>query len=122
MTGFLEISFGVLQEYNIDGHLLMAVKSPYCQPEVFVRVNGKHSKSFHVDVGLRQRCALSPLLFIIYINWMENNLSRTEESVTIRKCKISRLLFADDLVLLVSSESVLQHALNDLQLHVALLE
>ena len=30
----------------------------------------------------------------------------------IARCKISRLLFADDLVLLSSSESDLQHALN----------
>ena len=38
-------------------------------------------------------------------------LCRTDECVTIGRCKISRLLFADDLVLLSSSESGLQHAL-----------
>ena len=67
------------------------------------------SKSFHVGVGLRQKCVLSPLLFIIYMNWMDK-LSRTDEFVTIGRSKISRLLFADDLVLLASSESGLQHA------------
>ena len=41
-----------------------------------------------------------------------DKLSRTDECVTIGRCKISRLLFADDLVLLASSESGLQHALN----------
>ena len=41
-----------------------------------------------------------------------DKLSRTDEYVTIRRCKISRLLFADDLVLLVSSESGLQQTLN----------
>ena len=45
------------------------------------------------------------------MNWMEK-LSRTDECVTIKRCKISWLLFADDLVLLASSESGLQHALN----------
>ena len=40
----------VLQEYGIDMHLSMAVKSLYCQPEVCGRVNGKPSKSFHVGV------------------------------------------------------------------------
>ena len=101
----------VLQEYGIDGHLLMAIKSLYSQPEVCVRVNGKQTKSFHVDVGLRQTFALSPLLFIIYMNWMDK-LSRIEDCVTIGRRKISRLLFADDLVLLASSISGLQHALN----------
>ena len=38
----------------------MVMKSFYCHPEVYVRINGKQSKSFHVGVGLRQRLALSP--------------------------------------------------------------
>ena len=41
-----------------------------------------------------------------------DKLSRTDECVTIGRCKISRLLCADDSVLLTSSESGLQHALN----------
>ena len=93
-------------EYGIDGHLLMAIESLYCQPEVCGCVNGNQSKSFHVDfrlidVELRQTCVLSPL-FIIYMNGMDM-LSRTDEFVTIGRCRISRLLFADDLVLLASS-------------------
>ena len=40
-------------------------------------------------------------------------LSRTDECVTIGRCKINQLLFADDLVLLASSESGLQRALDD---------
>ena len=36
----------------------------------------------------------------------------TDECATIGNCKISRLLFADDLVLLSSTESGLQRALN----------
>ena len=36
----------VLQEYGIDGHLLMAIKSFYSQPEVCVCVNGKQSSHF----------------------------------------------------------------------------
>ena len=64
-----------------------------------------------MGVGLRQECVLSPLLVIIYMNWIDK-LSRTNECVTIGRCKTSRFLFADDLVFLVSSESGLQHALN----------
>ena len=48
----------VLREYGVDGHLLRTIKSFYCRPEVFVRVNGKQSKPFHVGVGLRQGCVL----------------------------------------------------------------
>ena len=38
----------VLQDYGINGCLLMAIKSFYCQFKVCVHVNGKQSKSFHV--------------------------------------------------------------------------
>ena len=101
----------MLQEYGIDGHLLMVIKSLYCQLEVSVRINDKQLKSFHVGVGLRQGCVLSPLLFIIYMNWIDK-LSQTDECVTIGRCKIRGLLFRDDLVLLASLESGLQYALN----------
>ena len=68
----------VLQEYGVDGQLLRAIKSFYSRPEVCVRVNGKQSKPFHVGVGLRQGCVLSPLLFIVYMNWI-NKCSQADE-------------------------------------------
>ena len=101
----------VLLEYGIDGQLLRAIKSFYCRPEVCVWVNGKQSKPFHVGIGLRQGYVLSPLLFIVYMNWIDK-YCQADECATIGNCKISRLLFADDLVLLSSTESGLQHALN----------
>ena len=79
--------------------------------EVSVRVNGKQSKPCHVGVGLRQGCVLSPLLFIVYVKWIDK-CSQADECAATGNCKISRLLFADDLVLLSLTESGLQHASN----------
>ena len=64
-----------------------------------------------MGVGFRQECVLSPLLFIVYMNWIDK-CSQADECATIGKRKISRLPFADDLVLLSSTESGLQRALN----------
>ena len=58
----------VLWKYGVNGQLLRVIKSFYCRPEVCVWVNGKQSKPFHVGVGLRQGCVLSPLLLIVYMN------------------------------------------------------
>ena len=101
----------VLQEYGVNGQLLRAIKSFYCRPEVCVRVNGKQSKPFHVGVGLQQGCVFSPLLFNVYMNYIDK-CTQDDECATIENCKFSRLLFADDLVLHSSTESGLQRALN----------
>ena len=45
------------------------------------------------------------------MNWIDK-ASQADECATIENCKITRLLFADDLVLLSSTESGLQRALN----------
>ena len=100
-----------LWRFCVDGQLLRAIKWFYSRPEVYVRVNGKQSKPFHVGVGLWQGCVLLPLLFIVYMNWIDK-CSQADECATIGYCKISRLLFADDLVLLSFTEFGLQRALD----------
>ena len=101
----------ILWEYSVDFQELFVIRSFYCRPEVCDRTNGKQSKPCYVGVGLRQGCALSPLFFIVYMNWIDK-CSQADECAPSGNCKIIRLLFADDLVLLSSTESGLQCALN----------
>ena len=64
-----------------------------------------------MGVGFRQGCVLSHLLFIVYMNWIDKR-SQANECARIGNCTISRLLFADDLVMLSFTEPGLQPALN----------
>jgi len=52
--------WGMLREYGVDGHLLMAVKSLYSCSEVCVHVGGVKLQPFTAGVGLRQGWFLSP--------------------------------------------------------------
>ncbi|KAL0281280.1 UNVERIFIED_CONTAM: hypothetical protein PYX00_002314 [Menopon gallinae] len=62
-------------------------------------------------VGLRQGCMLSPLLFITYMDWMLRR-SRGSGSFRYGDLEVGHLAYADDLVLLGSTQSELQRALD----------
>ena len=78
---------------------------------VCVCVNSATTKPFRVKVGLRQGCSLSPILFLIYVDGIVKN-SESCGGVKIGECTVQRLLFADDLVLLDSTQNGLQQALD----------
>jgi len=86
----------VLREYGVDGRLLLAVKSLYSCSKVCVRVGGVESQPFTVSVGLLV-CVLSPLLFIVYMNWIDIS-RRVDEDISLLEA--------------ASSEQGLQHALD----------
>ena len=70
----------VLLEYDVRGQLLADIKSLYKQSEFCMRVNGIKTKSFSVNVGLRQGCVLSSLLFIIYMDKLDQDSFPVVES------------------------------------------
>ena len=45
------------------------------------------------------------------MNWIDSH-SRVDEGVTVESCRTNRLLYADELVLLISSQQSLQHTLD----------
>jgi len=98
--------WGVLQEYSVDDRPLLAVKSLCSCSEVYVRVGKVKSQPFTFGVWTRQGCMLSRLLFSLHhMNWIDSH-SRVDEDVTGGSCRINRLLFADNLVLLTSSQQI----------------
>ncbi|KAL0269079.1 UNVERIFIED_CONTAM: hypothetical protein PYX00_006914 [Menopon gallinae] len=103
----------VLATHGLDGSLLRTVRSLYEDCGCCVRINGVTSESFRVAVGIHQGCMLSPLLFITYMDWLLRR-SRSSESFRYGDLEVGHLVYADDLVLLGSTRSELQRALDGL--------
>ena len=69
------------------------------------------SEPIEITQGVHQRSVLSPLLFNILINDIGNDLT-VNDAPCLHRSKISHLLYADDLLLLPTSETELQHNIN----------
>jgi len=116
--------FASLHKVGIKGQMLDALKDMYVGVNSRVSVNGILTDSFAYDVGVRQGCILSPLLFSLWINTIAqsiNNMNEDlgivldieEKNISLRRC-VKMLLYADDLVLLAENAHDLQMLLNEL--------
>ena len=108
-----EILWEVLREYRVRRSPLRAFLSLYTQSESCVRVLGSKSDLFPMGVGLRQRCALSPILFVIFMDRISRR-SRGGKGLQFGGLRIASLLFADDVVLMAPLACDLQHSLDHL--------
>uniref|UniRef100_A0A8C9TQF7 Reverse transcriptase domain-containing protein n=1 Tax=Scleropages formosus TaxID=113540 RepID=A0A8C9TQF7_SCLFO len=106
-----EILWEVLREYGVPGPLLRAIRALYIQSESCVHILGIKSSLFNGGVGLRQGCALSPLLLVVFMDRISRR-SRGQEGILRGSRKVTSLLFAGDVVLFALSHDCLQHTLE----------
>ena len=78
------------------------MKALYTDDSVDCVINGLTTRPVFLRRGLRQGCALSPLLFALYIMDVGNDVNLSELGFQIGKICVSGLLFADDLVFNIS--------------------
>ena len=94
--------------------MLKAVQSLYNSVSSCVRINGFTTDWFDVNVGLRQGCPLSPLLFNCFIKDVALKIKAVGKGISIDDNeRICILLYADDIVLIRESETDLQTILNE---------
>jgi len=67
---------------------------------------------FEVELGVRQGCTLSPLLFLIFVEGLSEELRKSNIEIRARNIKINHLLFAGDLAICAGSREELQHLLD----------
>ena len=104
-----------LQRREISGLFYRNIKSMYNSVSYLVKVRNGHLDPITSALGLKQGGVLSPLLFNLFIDDMSNLFDASCDPVITLGSPLSHLLYADDLVLMSSSEAGLISCLAKLE-------
>lgn len=106
-----------LQGMGLSGPALETLQLMYEHVWLQVRAGGALGEPFRSDVGVKQGCPLSPLLFGLYIDRLEQYLAAEcpGAGAQLAGQLVRALLYADDLALVAESPEQLQSMLNCLQ-------
>ena len=109
------VMFYKLSQIGICGPFYNILKSMYEANCIHVKVEDKLTDKVIQEIGLKQGDNLSPNLFKLYINDLSECFDFTNDQVSLDNMPLSCLMYADDLVLLSTTECGLQKCLNKLE-------
>eukprot|EP00732_Lithocolla_globosa_P000541 Lithocolla_globosa_v1_NODE_177_length_5446_cov_18.556483.p1 type:complete len:863 gc:universal NODE_177_length_5446_cov_18.556483:2622-34(-) len=102
---------------GIKDKIYKTLRAIYDETSATLNINGQKTKNFSCDIGIRQGCPLSPLLFAIFINQLIDDLKALKVGISIstenQTKQLASLFFADDLVLLAESAEDLQILISE---------
>ena len=105
-----------LLKAGVRGRMLDIVKSIYSVVKSQVKHNNTLSDSFTCNIGVRQGDCLSPFLFAMYLNDLEEELHiNGVEGINIGLKKLHLLLYADEIVIFGKTPEELQKSLKILE-------
>ena len=106
-----------LYNLSVSAKIVKVLKSLYKNVTVRMKVNEwEVSESINIKKGVRQGCQLSPLLFTLFLNDLNEWFSETEmHAPWLNDTEIKFLLYADDMVLMSQSGVGLQRGLDKLR-------
>ena len=102
------------KEFNISGKFYDVIDSMYSKTKVCVRIGDTHTFFFKSEIGVRQGDVLSPNFFKIFVNDLPSYLSECPDPVNVNGNHLQYLMYADDIVLLLTSSEGLQQRLDGL--------
>ena len=101
-----------MSELGIDGKMMRTLNSLYENVKSCFKINNMRTRFFEVNVGLKQGCLLSPLLFNFYIDDLTDKLNFVSSGILINEERVNILMYADDILVLAENENDLQALLD----------
>ena len=102
-----------LIKLGIRVNILNIFKSMYCAVKSRVKLGNKISDAFECSLGVRQGESLSPFLFSMFLNDIEDVfMNKGLSGIDVNVFKIVLILYADDIVIFAESKDELQQSLD----------
>ena len=95
-----------LLDIGVKGKMGRAIKNIYQVVESSVIVGEELTEWFEIGLGVRQGCTLSPLLFLIFVEGLSQELRKRPGGLREGKITLNHLLFADDLAICAGSRKI----------------
>ena len=101
-----------LQSVGINGIFMRNIMAMYEKTEYCIKLKDGHTRPIKSNLGLKQGCPLSPMLFNLYIDDIKDIFDDQDDPIHIQNTKINYFLYADDLVILSESRAGLQRGID----------
>ena len=101
-----------LQSLGINGVFMRNIVAMYGKTEYCVKLKNGHTRAIKSNLGLKQGCPLSPMLFNLYIDNIRDIFDDQCDPIDIQNTKINHFLYADDHVTLSESKAGLQRCID----------
>ena len=109
-----QILFERLKQLGMNGLFLDNIIAMYEKTKYSIKIKNGHLDPIDSNLGLRQGCPLSPILFNLYIEDIKGVFDDHCDPIVLQDETINHFLYADDLVLISHTAKGLQTSLDKL--------